>query len=354
VHVYVCAYQDKPVGPGGIYQFDFDSDTGSLTLISSFTEGIERASFLAINKSKTIIALADERAEGVVQTFRRDPVTGALANITSQLTLGADPCFVSFDSDETHLLLTNYTGGSFVVLPVDSAGNLGEPDLFRHSGSGPNPDRQEGPHPHMVAPHPIDGQIYVTDLGKDEVEIYDLDPESGRLSADIVEQTIVLPSGAGPRHFAFNGTGDRIYVNGELDSTVSLFERDHGNGEWNLIQTVSTLPPGTSVEVRAGNTTAQILLSPDGRFVYCSNRGHDSIAIFAADPTNGRLTALGHESTRGNTPRNFNLDPSGTWLLAGNQDSDTIATFRRDPATGQLTQIGDLLPIAMPICILFV
>ncbi len=354
MHVYVCSYLETPTGPNGIHVFDFDPATGALTPLSTVSEGIERASFMAVNKAGTILALADERDEGLLQTFRRDPATGGLTHIDSKPTLGAHACHVSFDIYEEHLLLANYTGGSFAVIPVDAEGNLGEPDLFRHEGSGPNPDRQEGPHPHMVAPHPIEGTIYVSDLGKDEVEIYDLDPETGRLSADIVEETIVLHPGAGPRHFVFSADANDIWVNGELDSTVSLFHRNEGNGDWDHVQTVSTLPADVTAEVVAANTTAQILRSPDGRFVYCSNRGHDSIAIFSADAESSQLTALGHQSTLGSTPRNFAIDPAGDWLLVGNQNSDSVATFRRDFMSGSLTQVGDLLPIAMPICILFV
>jgi 6-phosphogluconolactonase len=349
MHVYICAYQQTTTGPGGIYHFDFNPANGSLKALGATTDSIERASFLAVNAAGTFVLLADELDAGMVRSFKRDPRTSLLELIGSQPTHGADPCYVTFGPEEEHALLTNYTGGSFVVVPVDSDGNLGPADLYKHTGSGPNPDRQGEPHPHMIAPHPIDGQIYVSDLGIDQVVVYDLDEETGKLGAPLIEASATLPAGAGPRHFTFAASGNRLYVIGELSSTITAFSRDE-HGSWTDFQTISTLPPDFTGET----TCAQILQAPDGRFLYGSNRGHDSIAIFAINEATGRLTALGQEKTQGQTPRNFAIDPTGAWLIVANQDSDTVVVFRRDLETGQLTAHGDPIAIPKPICVVFV
>ncbi|HQY30363.1 MAG TPA: lactonase family protein [Thermomicrobiales bacterium] len=348
MHSYICSYQTTANGPGGIHTFAFDPEAGSLAPLPSVTDDIQRASFLAINQSGTLLALADERSAGLVHTYQRDAATGALTHISTQLTLGDSPCYVSWDLPEQNLLLTNYTSGSFVSLSIDSHGVLGEPDLYQHTGSGPNLDRQDGPHTHMVAPHPIDGQIYVSDLGIDEVDIYDRDPATGKLIAASPTGAVDLVPGTGPRHFAFAASGQRLYVIGELASTVSYFTRTAA-GMWEQQQVISTLPASFTAE----NTTAQILLSPDGRFLYGSNRGHDSIATFAINGRDGTLTPLGHIPTEGRTPRNFAIDPTGTWLLAANQNSDSVITFRRDLQSGALTRHGEPLLIAKPLCIAF-
>ena len=348
MHLYICAYETTPTGTGGIYQFDFDPKVGSLSPISSLSRGIQRASFSTFNRAGSILALADERDAGSVRTLGRDPETGKLTSISSGETGGAHPCHVSFSIDETAVLLTNYTGGSFVTFAVDTEGNLGERTFFQHVGSGPNPARQEAAHPHMVQAHPIDGQIYVSDLGMDIVAIYDLDRETGKLSADIVEENVKLPGGTGPRHFVFNAAGDVLFVIGELASTITVFEQEQ-LGNWVDRQTISTLPADFSGE----NTTAQILRSPDGRFIYGSNRGDDSIAIFAVDSDTHRLTLVGHQKTGGKTPRNFTIDPSGDWLLAANQDSDSVVVFRRESETGLLAQVGEPLAVPKPMCLTF-
>jgi len=350
MHVYICAYKETAAGSGGIYHFDFDPGSGTLAPIGKTTDGIERASFLAINGEETIVILADERTDGQVHAYSRDYQNSALMWISTQPTEGADPCYVSFDPEERHALLTNYTGGNFVALEIDGSGTLGPARSYRHNGSGPMASRQEVPHPHMIAPNPVDGQIYVSDLGIDQVVAYVFDPESGDLvppPAGAIKA--VLKPGAGPRHFVFDETGNRLYVIGELDSTVTFFERQTTGDNWNAVQTISTLP----ADFKSESTCAQILRSADGRFLYGSNRGHDSIAIFGIDQASGRLTALGHESTRGRTPRNFNIDPTGTWLFAANQDSDTVVLFQRDADSGRLTVSGDPIRVPMPMCVAF-
>jgi 6-phosphogluconolactonase len=199
----------------------------------------------------------------------------------------------------------------------------------------------------MIAPHPVDGQIYVADLGIDQVVVYDLDAESGTLSAALVEGSVTLVPGTGPRHFAFAGGGDRLYVVGELACTVTYFDRDE-HSSWTERQTISTLPEDYVGEA----TCAQILLSPDGGFLYASNRGHDSIAVFAVDES-GRLEPLGHPETGGQTPRNFAISPDGDWLFAANQNSDNVVVFRRDQESGALSQHGEPVRVPAPMCVIF-
>jgi 6-phosphogluconolactonase len=221
--------------------------------------------------------------------------------------------------------------------------------VLQHEGSSVRPE-QQGAHPHMIAPTP-DGQfVLVSDLGTDQVVIYRLDGETGHLAAN-EQGTLALAEepGAGPRHFAFAPGGRALYVINELASTLSVYAYDGDRGELRRLQTVSTLPEGYDGE----NSCAHVAVSPDGRFVYGSNRGHDSIAIWEVDTTTGTVRLVGHESTRGKTPRNFNLDPSGTWLLAANQDSDTVVTFRRDQESGGLAATAAVTPAASPVAILF-
>ncbi len=219
---------------------------------------------------------------------------------------------------------------------------------IQHHGSGPNRERQEAAHAHSATVSPEGCHVYVADLGIDKVMIYRI--VDGRLEANDPDHA-PLHAGAGPRHFDFHPNGRFAYVINELDLTVTACAYDGGSGALTPFQTLSTLPE--DVEDRSGFSCADIHVSPDGRFVYGSNRGHDTIAVFAVDDVSGQLTAAGHASTRGRTPRNFTLDPTGAWLLAANQDSDDIGVFRRDTDSGQLTPHGELVWAPMPVCLLF-
>jgi 6-phosphogluconolactonase len=348
--VYVGAYTEPPLGRArGIEVFRFDAAIGALDHVQTVSN-VPNPSFLTLDAQQRILYAVNELAKGRVTAFARDSASGDLRPLNQQPTHGADPCYISLDPTGRYALVANYTGGNVTVLPVAADGSLGPATaVLCHEGSGPRPQQQSA-HPHMIAPTPDGRFVLVTDLGADQMVIYRLDTETGQLVPNDRGLSVVAgPPGSGPRHFAFSPNGRTLYVINELASTLSVYAYDGERGDLRPLQTVSTLPD----DFHGENDCAHVAVSPDGRFVYGSNRGHDSIAIWAVDPASGELTLVGHEPTRGQTPRNFTLDPSGDWLLAANQESDTIVTFRRDPDTGKLTPAGPVTSTASPVAILF-
>ena len=337
----------------GTYAFRQDPETGALTPLSAVAD--VDPSFLAFDPTRRFLFAVSETKEyqgqesGSVGSFLIDWETGNLTLLSRQATHGGDPCHLCADPTGRFLLVANHEHGSVAVLPIDENGRL-QPatDLQQHEGSGPQPS-QQGPHAHFVAFDPPQQRVLVADKGIDKVMLYRLDTAVGRL-APHDPPFARLHSGAAPRHLAFHPNGRYVYVNGEADMTVTAFAYDGERGLLEELHYVSTLPEGTTGERLS---TAQILVEPSGRFVYVSNRGHDSIAIFAIDQATGRLTAVGHQPTGGKTPRNFAIDPSGTFLYAANQNSDTIVHFRIDRETGRLSETGDVTVVGAPVCILF-
>jgi 6-phosphogluconolactonase len=263
--------------------------------------------------------------------------------------LGADPCYVDVDASGRFVLIANYTGGNVAVFPVERDGSLGEAtDMKQYRGSSANRERQEGPHAHFIALDPTNSFVYSCDLGTDKIMIFRFDARNGKLLPGEQPWVQVKP-GTGPRHLAFHPSGKYVFVLNELHSTVTVFTRDPEKGRLKELQTLTTLPQ----DFKGTNTGADIHVSPDARFLYCSNRGHDSIAIFAIDPRNGSLNSLGNESTRGKTPRNFAIDPSGAFLLVANQKSDHIVVFRIDQRTGRLSSTGHIAEAPSPVCLKF-
>jgi 6-phosphogluconolactonase len=245
------------------------------------------------------------------------------------------------------VLVANYGGGSVCVLPILDDGQLdGATALVQHEGSSVNPRRQRGPHAHSVNVSPDDRFAFVADLGLDKVMIYRFDVTAGTLAPADPPWASVSP-GAGPRHFAFHPGGKFAYVINELQSTVTAFAYDPERGSLDDLQTVSTLPS----DFKDNNSTAEVLVHPSGNFLYGSNRGHNSIAVFAIDARTGWLSPVEKESTRGSTPRNFGIDPTGRYLLAANQASDAIVVFRIDKATGALTATGQEIEVPSPVCV---
>jgi 6-phosphogluconolactonase len=350
--VYVGTYTEPPGGrASGIEVFRFDAGTGSLSHVQT-AMGVANPSFLVLGEralyaGERYLYAVNEGQEGKVTAFARDAETGELQLLNSQSSQGVDPCYVSLAPGGRHVLVANYTSGSIAALPIAEEGSLGAASsAVQHEGSSVVTGRQEGPHAHMIAPTPDGRAVLVTDLGSDEVVIYRFDEGPGAL---VREGAFVLDAGSGPRHFAFSPDGERLYVLNELASTLSVYDYDGEQLAFPHRQTLSTLP--RYFEDR--NDCAHVVVAPDGRFVYASNRGHDSIAVFAVDPTTGELTLEGTTPTGGKEPRNFALDPSGNWLLAANQHSDTIMVFRRDGESGQLTQVGQPVPVQTPVCIVF-
>lgn len=349
--VYVGAYTESPQGTAeGISVYQFDPESGSLSLVQTVA-GVANPSFLALDAGQRFLYAVNELAVGGVSAFSRDAETGALTPINRQQSHGADPCYISFDPTGRFALVANYTGGTASVLPIAGDGSLSPASsVIDHEGLSSVPDRQSEPHPHMIAPTPDGRFILVTDLGIDGLLLYRLDEASGQLQPAGPEALAAkTATGAGPRHFAFLPGGRILYVINELNSTLTVYAYAGEAGTLEPLQTVSTLPEGFVGE----NDCAHVLVSPDGRFVYGSNRGHNSIAIWAVDAASGTLTPVGHESTRGKTPRNFALDPPGSWLLAANQDSDSIVAFRRDEASGLLAATGEVIATPSPVAVVF-
>jgi 6-phosphogluconolactonase len=287
----------------------------------------------------------NEGAEGGVSAFSIDAATGQLTFLNRVASRGADPAHLSIDPSGRWVLVANYTGGTIASLPIQVDGSLGEAaDVVHHVGSGPNRDRQEGPHPHMIMSDPDGAFVLVPDLGLDTVVAYRLDTSNGRLVAEPSAGGKLAP-GAGPRHLVF--AGEYVYVLNELGCTVVA--HSYVGGRLEHVQTVSTVPSDFAGE----NTTAAIRVAPSGRFVYASNRGHDSLAIFEVDQASGQLTPRGHTSTGGRTPRDFSIDPSGKWLLAANQASETIVTFSVDTNVGALEPTGHVVQVPRPVSLVF-
>lgn len=346
--VYAGSYTDPPAGSGdGISVFQFDSDSGTLTLVQTVSD-VVNPSFLAIDSGRRWLYAVNELDEGRVSAFARDPRTGRLTFLNSQSSHGAHPCHVSLDSTDRHVLVANYSSGTVAAFPVSDDGRLElASDAVQHVGSGVNPGRQAEPHAHMIAPTPDGRFVIVSDLGLDQLIVYRLEDSTGKFHA---HGSIPAEPGAGPRHFAFAPNGRGLYAINELNSTLTHYDYMPGAGTAHFRQTLSSLPD----QFKGENSCAHVAVSPDGRFVYGSNRGHDSIAIWAIDQTSGELSTVGHELTGGKEPRNFSLDPSGAWLLAANQRSDAIVTFRRDLKSGALTTTGQVTRIGSPVAILFV
>ncbi len=351
--VYVGTYTDPPGGrASGIEVFRFDEESGELSHVQT-AMGVANPSFLALHPSEAqlyagerYLYAVNEGQVGKVTAYARDAQSGELSLINHQPSHGIDPCYVSIASDGQHVLVANYTSGSIAALPIQADGSLGETTstVQHEGGSGVVADRQAGPHAHMIAPTPDGKAVLVTDLGTDEVVIYSF--EQGVLDR---VGAIALDAGAGPRHFAFSPDASKLYVLNELNSTLSAFDYDADKLAFIHRQTLTTLPDGFA----GSNSTAHVLVAPDGRFVYASNRGHDSVAIFEVDAHSGALSQTAVTLTGGEEPRNFGLTPDGHWLLAANQNSDTIVTFRRDAATGLLERAGDPVAVKTPVCIVF-
>jgi len=336
----------------GIYRFDLDTATGSASAPVLAVE-TENPSFLARHPGGHFLYAVNEVASfgggrtGAVSAFAIEPVAGSLTLIDQQPSGGADPCHLVLDRAGRNVLVANYNGGNVAVFPVDADGSLKPAaDVRAHTGSGPDAARQKEPHAHGVFLDAPERFAFAADLGADRVFVYRFDAEASRLvPAD--PASISLPPGSGPRHLAWHPSGKTLYVISELRSTVTVFR--HVAGALTPVQTVSTLPPGFT----GGNTAAEVAVSPDGRTLYASNRGDDSLAVFSIDAGSGRLTAAGRVPTGGRVPRHFAIDPAGRWLLAANQESDLITIFRIDAESGLPVRAGLPVVVGKPVCVLF-
>jgi 6-phosphogluconolactonase len=352
--IYVGTYTEDGGTSKGIYAYRFDSSTGSIVSLGLAARTIN-PSFLAVHPNHRFLYAVDEvrnyagQKSGAVSAFVIDRVTGKLKLLNKVATKGGDPCYVTVDNTGKYVLVANYAGGSVAVFPVLEDGRLGEVSAFvQHTGRGTNPQRQEGPHAHSVDLSPDNRYAIVDDLGLDETLVYKFDNATGSLASD--PTFAKADSGAGPRHFAFHPNGKFAYVINEMGSTVAAFSYDADSGALHSLQTVSTLPKSFSGQ----NGAAEIEVHPSGKFLYASNRGHDSIAVFAIDADKGTLTPVEDVSTKGESPRHFEIAPGGSLLFDANEKSDNVVIFRIDPQTGRLTATGKVLEIAAPVCVKFV
>jgi 6-phosphogluconolactonase len=351
---YVGTYTSK-TNSKGIYAYRFDSEKGQLTSIGLAAETTD-PSFLAVHPNGKYLYAVNEignfngGTSGAVSAFAIDAKTGALKFLNQVPTRGAGPCYVSLDKTGAFVLVANYDSGSIVSFPVQADGSLGTTSGFvQHSGSGPDKERQEGPHAHWIGTSPDNRFALAVDLGLDQVIVYGFNSSTGIFTTMLSGFAKVKP-GAGPRHLAFHPDGKFAYVLSEVESSVTVFSYQPKTGALTSLQTISALPKDFSGHKEA----AEIAVHASGKFLYTSNRGHDSIAVFAIDEKKGTLRSLGQVLTGGKTPRHFAIDPTGTYLLAENEESNNIVIFHIDAATGSLTPTGQTVEVPSPVCLTFV
>ena len=341
------------IGKGeGIYLLELDLYSGKLKHLKTFSK-IINPSYLAINKKSRYLYAVNElkeycgEASGSVSAFTITKSSGALTHINTRPTGGTDPCHVEIDSAGTHIYVSNFMSGSVCVFPLDPNGSIKESSQFiQHKGKSIDPIRQAGPHAHSLVFSPDEQYAFVPDLGLDKLMIYRVDPKTHTLHEREVLSFEVKP-GAGPRHCTFDAGGKFCYLINELDSTILVLSYDQQAGFFTELQCVSSLPDGYQAP---GNTCADIHIAPDGRYLYGSNRGHDSVIIYKVDQKTGMLSFVDCPSCGGKTPRKFTIDPSGKFLLCANQDSDEIVVFSIEKDSGLLNG-ESRIAIPTPVCV---
>jgi len=351
---YVGTYTQDGSTSKGIYAYRYDAATQEVTSLGLAAE-TTNPSWVALHPSGRFLYAVNEVQNyngpnsGGLSAFSVDRATGKLTFLNKVASRGADPCYITVDQSGKYVLVANYTGGSIAAFPISADGTLGNAKAFvQHTGHGLNPKRQEAAHAHSIDLSPDERFAFVDDLGLDELLVYKFDKSKGSLKPNN-PPFAKLDAGAGPRHFALHPSGKFAYVVSEMASTVTAFSIELKAGMLHRSQSISTLPD----DFKGENDDAEIAVHPSGKFLYASNRGHDSITVFAIDPAKGTLTVVEHASTQGKTPRNFAIDPTGTLLFAENQQSNNIVIFRIDEKTGKLTPTGKVLAVGQPVCVKF-
>lgn len=342
-------------GSKGIYVFQMDGESGSMTQVH-VEEGISNPSFLAIHPNHKFLYAVNEVAEssgvpgGALTAYSIDASSGRLKRINRQSTGGPGPCHVGIDATGRYAVVANYNGGSVCMLPIDEDGSLKPSSHFiqHYGGTKVNPQRQEKAHAHSANLDPGNRFVVINDLGLDQLRVYEMDLEAGKLAFKEGSSVKSTP-GAGPRHLDFHPNGRYAYAINELGSTLTAYRYDAAAGRLAKLNELSTLPKGYQGE----NTTADVHVSPDGNFVYGSNRGHNTLAIFRINGSDGSIKYVDDQSTGGKTPRNFAIHPDGKYLYAANQDSDSIIQFEVNHSTGELTPVGREIRCPMPVCLKF-
>lgn len=331
----------------GIYAYKFQRSNGKLTPLGLMAES-SNPSFLAVHPSQRFLYAVNEDTKGMVSAFAIDPATSKLKLLNQVSSKGSDPCHLSVDKTGKWLFVANYSSGTVAAFPIKPDGSLGEASAtFQHSGKSVNAERQSGPHAHNAAISPDNRFVWVCDLGLDELISYRIDAAKGMIQSE--PPFVKVPPGSGPRHVVFRADSKFAYVEDEMGATVTVFSYDAAKGTMQQVQVISTLPAGYT-GTKAG---AEIALHPSSKFLYTSNRGHDSIAMFKVDDAKGALTFAGTVPSGGKTPRDFAIYPGGDFLLAANQDSNNMVLFKIDGQTGALTPTGDAYEIGAPVSIVF-
>ena len=348
--VFVGTYTDGK--SKGIYRMTLDTASGRLSE-PALAAAIDNPSFLAVHPTRKFLYTVNENSgdkSGSVTAFALDPKTGELTKINEQPSVGDGPCHLVVDATGKNVLVANYNSGSVTVLPIGSDGALAPAsESIKHTGKVFDARRQGKPHAHSINLDKGNRFAVVADLGLDRVFVYKFDSDRGKLTPNDPPAAKVKDR-SGPRHFAFHPDGKHAYVINEINCTVTAFDYDPEHGTLTEIQTVETMP----IPVGPKHSTAEVVVHPSGKFLYGSNRGHDSLAVYTIEPATGRLTLVEYQPTGGKTPRNFAVDPTGSVVLAENQDSGTIVAFRVDPSTGALEPTGQVVEVPKPCCIKFV
>jgi 6-phosphogluconolactonase len=353
--VYVGTYTGEK--SKGIYAYRLDLASGRCESLGVAAE-LKSPSFLAVHPNRKFLYSVNEISDfnnkpaGGVSALAIDGATGKLTLLNQQSSGGEGPCHLVVDHSGQTVLVANYGGGSVAALPVGTDGRVDPAaSVIQHAGSSVNPQRQKEPHAHSINVDPGNRFAFAADLGLDKVLVYRLYPATSMLTANDPPAVSVKP-GSGPRHFAFHPSGRFAYVINEILCTVTAFAYDAQRGRLTERQTISTLPEGDALKPEY--STAEVQVHPSGKFVYGSNRGHDSVTVFAVDDATGTLRTVENKSTGGKTPRGFGIDPTGQFLLAGNQDSHKVVLFRIEPQTGRMTATGEELQVGSPVCVKFV
>jgi len=342
----------------GIYAWRFASDTGKMEPLGLVAEA-SRPLFLALHPNRRFLYAVsrpspiDRQHIGVVLSYSIDSSTGKLTALNSLPSRGIDPAFLSVDQTGENLLVANYgtnSGqGNVAVFPIKEDGSLAAAsDFIQYDGKGVHAQRQQGPHSHGIIAAPDNRFVFVADLGLDKLFSYRFDPRHGKLTPNDPPFAAIHP-GTGPRHLVFHANGRFVYVVSEIQSTITTFAYNAQAGTLQERQSISTLPEG----FQGTSSAAEVLVHPQGKFLYASNRGHDSLVVFSIEPRTGTLTPVEWVATQGKTPGNFGIDPSGSWLLAANQGSDSLVEFRLDQKTGRLQSTGQSFSVGTPSCVKF-
>jgi 6-phosphogluconolactonase len=345
--VFVGSYAEAD--DSSVYVYSFDEERGELALLEQVS-GLKNPTFLNVDVPRQKLyaiaegIAADGAKTGDAVAFSFDPQTGKLTELNRGLGVDAPLCHISRDAESRYLVLSSYHGGRVGLVGLTEDGRIGQPlDTKQHEGQGVNPARQDRPHVHSASFAPDGKYVLVADLGIDRIKTYAIDTAQGEL---VLQGETALHPGAGPRHLTFHPNGRFVYAINEVDSTMTAFRYDASTGALHTLQTVSTLPEGFEAE----NTTAEVAVSEDGRFLYGSNRGHDSIVVYSIDQETGLLSLVEHVSSGGGHPRHFSLTPGGRYLIAANRDADNLVVFRVGE-DGRLQATGTTAQVSKPVCV---